>query len=49
MCAGLIDLLLLSDLTPHLFDSLAAALRAVYDPSEVTSDAARVQCAQVSE
>lgn len=47
LCAGLVDLVLLSDPSPHLLDTLAAMLGAVFDAGEVTSDAARVQCAHV--
>ena len=49
LCAGLVDLVLLSDPSPHLLDSLVAMLSAVFDAGsgEVTSDAAKVQCAHV--
>ena len=49
LCAGLVDLVLLSDPSPHLLDSLIAMLGNVFDAGsrEITSDAAKIQCAHV--
>ena len=49
LCAGLVDLVLLSDPSPHLLDSLAAMLGSIFDAGsgEITSDAAKIQCAHV--